>query len=137
MMSRLGKRFVALIIWTGIGILIGMQLGGSEAPMPGDGTRHIQSVQPGQVQGLQGEANPGNGWGGKLQSPPPVVDPAVQEQEIRKRWAEYEPSPRDILLPERSQPPADVLADKTAGLLQQLSDQSIRWVVSMFGSIAD
>lgn len=135
-MSRLGKRFVALIIWTGIGILVGMQLGGSKTPAPEDGSGRIQSVQQGQVQGPQGEINPGNGWGGKRQNPP-VIDSAAQEQEIQKRWTEYEPSPRDILLPERSQPPADVLADKTAGLLQQLSDQSIRWVVSMFGSITE
>jgi len=136
MMSRLGKRFVALIIWTGIGILVGMQLGGSNVPKLEDGSGRNQSVQQGQVQGPQGELNPGNGWGGNRQNPP-VIDSAAQEQEIRKRWTEYEPSPRDILLPERSQPPADVLADKTAGLLQQLSDQSIRWVVSMFGSITD
>ncbi|KOP64244.1 hypothetical protein AMS62_02510 [Bacillus sp. FJAT-18019] len=135
-MSRLGKRFVALIIWTSIGILVGMQLGGSKTPVPEDGAGRIQSVQQGHVQGPQGELNPGNGWGGKRQNPP-VIASAAQEQEIRKRWTEYEPSPRDILLPERSQPPADVLADKTAGLLQQLSDQSIRWVVSMFGSITD
>ncbi|AWP28924.1 hypothetical protein ACXFAU_07840 [Paenibacillus glucanolyticus] len=136
MMSRMGKRFVALIIWTGIGILVGMQLGGSRAPVPADGVSAVQNVQQGHVQETQGETTRGNGWGGTRRTPP-ASESTAQEQEVRASEPEFEPSPSDILLPERSKPPADVLADKTAGLLQQLSDQSIRWVVSMFGSITD
>ncbi|WP_419144500.1 hypothetical protein [Paenibacillus vortex] len=75
--------------------------------------------------------------GGGTRRTPPASESTAQEQEVRASEPEFEPSPSDILLPERSKPPADVLADKTAGLLQQLSDQSIRWVVSMFGSITD
>lgn len=130
-MSRMGKRFVALIIWTGIGILVGMQLGGAKAPVPADGTGAVQTVQQDHAQNPQG-----GGWGGTRKNPP-LSESAVLEQDARKILPEYEPTPSDILLPERSQPPADVLADKTAGLLQQLSDKSIRWVVSMFGSIAE
>lgn len=135
-MSRMGKRFVALIIWTGIGILVGMQLGGSSTPAPAEGNPSVQNVQQGHVQEPQGEITQGNGWGGTRKTPP-ASESAAQEQELREAKPEFEPSPSDILLPERSKPPADVLADKTAGLLQQLSDQSIRWVVSMFGSITD
>ncbi|MCV4229716.1 hypothetical protein OHJ21_00935 [Virgibacillus sp. LDC1] len=136
MMSRMGKRLVALIIWTGIGILVGMQLGGAKAPVPGDGTGAVQTVQQDHIQDPQGGAAQGNGWGGTRKNPP-VSESTVLEQDARKTLPEYEPMPSDILLPERSQPPADVLADKTAGLLQQLSDKSIRWVVSMFGSITE
>ena len=133
-MSRTGKRFVALLIWTGIGILIGMQLGGEKASPPAGGVQTVQQVQqePAAGQSEAGTAAEGIGWGGVRKSPP--ASGPNEETEIRP---EFEPLPRDILLPERSSPPADVLADKTAGLLQELSDQSIRWVVSMFGSIVE
>ncbi len=135
-MSRMGKRLVALIIWTGIGILVGMQLGGAKAPVPADGTRAVQTVRQNHAQDPQAGAAQGNGWGGTRKNPP-TSESSVLEEDARKSLPEYEPTPSDILLPERSQPPADVLADKTAGLLQQLSDKSIRWVVSMFGSITE
>ncbi|MEK3879355.1 hypothetical protein [Paenibacillus sp. FSL M7-0420] len=43
-------------------------------------------------------------------------------------------SPEQILIPEERKPTVDVLADKTAGLLQQASQKGIRWVVSLFDS---
>ncbi|KHL91706.1 hypothetical protein QW71_33230 [Paenibacillus sp. IHB B 3415] len=43
-------------------------------------------------------------------------------------------SPEQILIPGEQKPTVDVLADKTAGLLQQASQKSIRWVVSLFDS---
>ncbi|WNS43733.1 hypothetical protein [Paenibacillus sp. MMS20-IR301] len=43
-------------------------------------------------------------------------------------------SPEQILIPDEQKPTVDVLADKTAGLLQQASQKSIRWVVSLFDS---
>ncbi|KAI7250920.1 hypothetical protein KC345_g11615 [Hortaea werneckii] len=43
-------------------------------------------------------------------------------------------SPEQILIPEVQKPTVDVLADKTAGLLQQASQKGIRWVVSLFDS---
>lgn len=127
-MSRMGKRLVALLIWTGIGILIGMQLGGGQFAPSGDGKGEVREERQGAV------PPEGSGWGGIRQQPPESVAKAEPEPEPEPK---FEPLPRDILLPDRSSPPADVLADKTAGLLQQLSDQSIRWVVSMFGSIAE
>jgi len=41
-------------------------------------------------------------------------------------------TPAQILVPEGQKPPVDTLADKTAGLLQRVSQKSIRWVVSLF-----
>lgn len=43
-------------------------------------------------------------------------------------------SPEQILIPEEQKPTVDMLADKTAGLLQQASQKGIRWVVSLFDS---
>ncbi len=122
---------MALFIWTGIGILVGMQLGGVKAPNLNEG---ITSVQQ-HVQEPRDESIQGNGWGGARK--PIVEESSYPEKESNLTLPPLKPSPSDILLPERAKPPADVLADKTAGLLQQLSDQSIRWVVSMFGSITD
>lgn len=43
-------------------------------------------------------------------------------------------SPEQILIREEQKPTVDKLADKTAGLLQEASQKSIRWVVSLFDS---
>jgi hypothetical protein len=43
-------------------------------------------------------------------------------------------TPEQILIPEEQKPTVDVIADKTAGLLQQASQKGIRWVVSLFDS---
>ncbi|WP_379135073.1 hypothetical protein [Paenibacillus sp. sgz500958] len=43
-------------------------------------------------------------------------------------------TPGQILVPEEQKPTVDVLADKTAGLLQRASQKGIRWVVSLFAS---
>ncbi|MNI75603.1 hypothetical protein D3C73_1317720 [compost metagenome] len=43
-------------------------------------------------------------------------------------------TPEQILIPQDQEPTIDVLADKTAGLLQQASQKGIRWVVSLFDS---
>lgn len=124
-MSRAGKKLIAIVIWSGIGVLVGMQLGGLEgtgiqnAPLSG------QQVQ--QVQSQDELPAPQDNQGSKT----------YPEIAVREESPKFEPVPRDILLPESPKPPADVLADKTAGLLQQLSNQSIRWVVSVFGSITD
>ena len=106
-----------------------------KAPVPADGTGAVQTAKK-TMRRIRKAGRSRNGWGGTRKNPP-VSESAVLEEDARKTLPEYEPTPSDILLPERSQPPADVLADKTAGLLQRLSDKSIRWVVSMFGSITE
>ena len=128
-MSRAGKKLIAIVIWSGIGVLVGMQLGGLEgtgiqsAPMSGQQVQQVQQVQQSQGEIPAPQDNQAN-----------ETYPEIAEKEESPK---FEPVPRDILLPESPKPPADVLADKTAGLLQQLSNQSIRWVVSMFGSFTD
>ncbi|UNK20024.1 hypothetical protein MNQ98_08410 [Paenibacillus sp. N3/727] len=134
-MSRAGKKLIAIVIWAGIGVLIGMQLGGMEGPMVQKGTsRQVQQAQQGQgdLPALDHKAQDAASQASARETAEQVDDRYTEEEQPK-----FEPTPRDILLPESSKPPADVLADKTAGLLQQLSNQSIRWVVSMFGSITD
>lgn len=129
-MSRAAKRFVALLIWAGIGVLIGMQLGGGQTPA-------TEVIGRAQEQERVSEDMVAAGWGGNARLPEPVEEGDDAEAEVAETKPKFEPAPRDILLPDRPKPPADVLADKTAGLLQELSDQGIRWVVSMFGSIIE
>lgn len=125
-MSRAGKKLAAMVIWAGIGVLIGMQLGGTEGPLfqKDSASSQVQQVEQSQSGRLPVSPDP------QIQDDPPAAP-------VKQQKPKFEPTPRDILLPEGSKPPADVLADKTAGLLQQLSNQSIRWVVSVFGSITE
>ncbi|WP_106768382.1 hypothetical protein [Paenibacillus faecalis] len=122
-MSKAGKRLITVIIWAGIGVLIGMQLGAMNGDMatkePAFGW--VQQGQEDDLSELEYEDENAAPQSSVKEAPEP----------------KFEPVPRDILLPESSKPAADVLADKTAGLLQQLSNQSIRWVVSIFDSIVD
>ncbi|KUP23830.1 hypothetical protein [Paenibacillus sp. DMB5] len=153
-MSRFGKKLVVIGLWAGIGILVGMQFGGS-------GETRTAPVAPGWNGAvLQQTGQAAAAASGTVQSSPayvyvPVaVDPvtgaytalpaaqppaAVQtpaggslpQQEVQ----DYSTlTPEQILIPEEQQPGIDVLADKTAGLLQQASQKSIRWIVSLFDS---
>ncbi|MBY0012793.1 hypothetical protein [Paenibacillus typhae] len=155
-MSRFGKKLVVIGLWAGIGILVGMQFGGS-------GTARTAPVAPGWngAAVMQQTGQAAAAASGTVQSSPayvyvPVaVDPvtgaytalpaaqpsaAVQtpagsgnlpQQEVQ----DYSTlTPEQILIPEEQQPGIDVLADKTAGLLQRVSQKSIRWIVSLFDS---
>ncbi|MGQ3480530.1 hypothetical protein [Paenibacillus sp. TY11] len=46
-------------------------------------------------------------------------------------------TPRELLAAKEQQPSVDTMADKTAGLLQNLSRQGIRWVVSVFDGVTE
>ncbi|NMO94859.1 hypothetical protein [Paenibacillus lemnae] len=129
-MSKTGRKLAAVILWAGIGILVGLQMGGmDEAPkreVPVYG--QVQERETFVPEPASDELKPGVG------SSPPQSE---RNSDSLPKEPKFEPLPRDILLPDVSKPPADILADKTAGLLQQMSNQSIRWVVSLFGSITD
>ncbi len=155
-MSRFGKKLVMVGIWAGIGILVGMQFGSSggtrtSAVLPGwNGATGVAKTG-------QAPATPGTGTGiatnGQTYVYVPVaIDPAtgaytalpvaqtqttvqtpagLPQQEVQ----DYSTlTPEQILIPDEQKPTIDVLADKTAGLLQQASQKSIRWVVSLFDS---
>ncbi|UQZ32970.1 hypothetical protein C2I18_04975 [Paenibacillus sp. PK3_47] len=160
-MSRIGKKLTVVGIWAGIGILIGLQFGGGSGPsnsqiLPGysKGTGTVQSVQtpgaaPGQGQGVAqgGQAyvyvpvavDPATGAytlmpsaGGLGAGSGNTPDSADLPQEEAEDYSTL--TPEQILIPEEEGRAVDVLADKTAGLLQQASQKGIRWVVSLFDS---
>ncbi|AIQ54278.1 hypothetical protein [Paenibacillus sp. FSL R7-0331] len=155
-MSRFGKKLVVIGVWAGIGILIGLQFGGS-------GTARTETVAPGwngAIGGQQAGQAAAAGTVNVQSSPayvyvPVAVDPvtgaytalpAVQPQSTAQTSAggstlpqqevqDYNTlTPEQLLIPGDQQPGIDVLADKTAGLLQQASQKSIRWIVSLFDS---
>ncbi|GGF78622.1 hypothetical protein GCM10010912_24610 [Paenibacillus albidus] len=157
-MSRFGKKLVIVAIWAGLGILVGLHFGGGGGRAPqvlpdwtttpateGAGQTGIESrpkadgkAQEGQayvyvpvtvdpVTGAYVAAVPGQPQGG---SPGPATG-ALPQQEAQDYSVR---SPEQILIPEEQKPSVDVLADKTASLLQQASQKSIRWVVSLFAS---
>lgn len=163
-MSRVGKKLVVVGIWTGIGILLGLQFGGSAGTkvsglLPGwnGATGAVQTApaaQASQSSGLQNNPAAGTVQGGQAYVYLPVtVDPAtgaytvapvqtqgpagssssgnLPQQEVKNYSTT---SPEQLLIPEEQKPTVDQLADKTAGLLQQASQKSIRWVVSLFDS---
>jgi hypothetical protein len=156
-MSRFGKKLIMVGIWAGIGILVGMQFGGSGGStiskiLPGWDT--VSSTPTSQVTGIQ----PRPIMNGVAQSAqtyiyvPMVMDPstgaytpvsplpqnntAAPSTDLPQQVVgDYSmKSPEQILIPEEQKPTVDVIADKTAGLLQQASQKGIRWVVSLFDS---
>lgn len=172
-MSRFGKKMAAVGLWAGIGVLVGMQFGGSggttSSPVPGWSviSAGVQSpapsaVQPqsGTVTGLQVQSDGRGGYvyipvtlapSGSVQTPAASGQAAGGSGAIQQQAASGPGSsrttlpqlpaadystltPGQILVPEESRSTVDALADKTAGLLQDASQKSIRWVVSLFDS---
>lgn len=156
-MSRFGKKLTIFGIWAGIGILVGMQFGGGGGMkvsnvLPGFNT--MSNTPTSQVTSINPQTiTNGTPQGGQTYVyVPMVVDPvtgaytAVPMQTQQKGTVPTTDlpqqvvvdnstlTPEQILIPEEQKPTVDVLADKTAGLLQQASQKSIRWVVSLFGS---
>ncbi|MFD1772876.1 hypothetical protein [Paenibacillus rhizophilus] len=161
-MSRFGKKMVAVGIWAGIGVLVGMQFGGSgettASPVPGwsvisggvQNAAPVSQPQSGAVTGLQVQSD---GKGGYIYVPvtlAPSSAPQVQTPAAGQPAAGTPSSPASlpqqtvpnnttltpgqILIPGEHKSTVDALADKTAGLLQHASQKGIRWVVSLFDS---
>lgn len=158
-MSRFGKKLTMVGIWAGIGILLGLQFGGSggmKASSVLPGWNNLGTAQTGQT--AKADSLPGAGTGiakgGQAYVYVPVaVDPATGALTLLPQNPKQNPAsgdggelpqletedystlaPEQILIPQERNRPVDVLADKTAGLLQQASQKSIRWVVSLFDS---
>lgn len=156
-MSRFGKKLVMVGIWAGIGILLGMQFSGSGRStvskiLPGWNAN--PSVPTSQVTGMQPQLIPNavTQGGQTYVYVPMVIDPvtgaytavsslpqnsnAASSTEPPQQVVEdySTKTPEQILIPEEQKPTVDVIADKTAGLLQQASQKGIRWVVSLFDS---
>ncbi|GAB6990693.1 hypothetical protein [Paenibacillus pini] len=116
-MARKSKKMWGLVICAGIGVLIGMQLAGSDVPSSDPSIR--SSVNASQ------QTSPSS----RTSSNTFIVQ--TTQEDVRNM------TPEQILLPNAKKPTVDVLADKTSGLLQELSQKSIRMVVSLFSSLTD
>ncbi|GIO34135.1 MULTISPECIES: hypothetical protein [Paenibacillus] len=127
-MSKWTKRIWMVGVWAGIGVLIGMQLASSGGSQPDTGT------SPAYASSQAAAA-------GKGQAPAPKSSNRFKVEEKEPEQVEVKGTrnltPEQILSPETGKPTVDVLADKTAGLLQNLSQKGIRLVVSMFDSITE
>lgn len=127
-MSKWVKRIWMVGIWAGIGVLIGMQLAGSGGS-PDSGKKAVYTEQravPAYANQVPTPRKSSNHF--KVQEEQPDQ---VEVQDSRMQ------TPEQILAPNTGKPSVDVLADKTAGLLQNLSQKGIRLVVSLFDSITE
>ncbi|WP_339306678.1 hypothetical protein [Paenibacillus sp. FSL R5-0519] len=119
-MSRFGKRLLSMAVLMLLGVLFGMQLAGGnfQTGNPSGGTSNVVTTEP--------------------TSPVTESVPAAPVQkEIKEPPFVPVQSPSQVLGADQSKAPVDVLADKTAGLLQNLSHSGIKWVVSLFSGVAE
>ncbi|MBP1999137.1 hypothetical protein J2Z69_000156 [Paenibacillus shirakamiensis] len=65
------------------------------------------------------------------------VNPSVQSTTATSQPLPKLQTPGTLLLPEANQPAVDRLADRTGELLQNASQKSMKWVVSLFSSLTD
>ncbi|MFS0871730.1 hypothetical protein [Paenibacillus xylanilyticus] len=116
-MSRFGKRMVTVIVFMLLGVLLGMQLAGGDFQID-----DVPEVSPAVVK----------------TEPAAESEPAVSVQQEEKETPIVPvQTPSQVLGAEQNKAPVDVLADKTAGLLQNLSHNGIKWVVSLFSGVAE
>ncbi|GAB1156478.1 hypothetical protein YWY31_25030 [Paenibacillus illinoisensis] len=117
-MSKFGKKMLTVIVLMLLGVLLGMQLAGSNFQVG-----NIPEVPA----AVQTEPEPA------AESEPAVP---VQQEKIETPIVPVQ-TPSQVLGAEQNKAPVDVLADKTAGLLQNLSHNGIKWVVSLFSGVAE
>ncbi|OZB91645.1 hypothetical protein [Paenibacillus sp. XY044] len=135
-MSKWAKKVCVLGIWAGIGVLVGMQLASPDAPAPGP--------QAAQTAAAAVQTGPQKGASSQQQLSQPrqssnrfkAADEQPQQEQVEVQdW--HEKTPEQLLVDQSGTPTVDVLADKTAGLLQQLSQKGIRLVVSLFSNVTE
>ncbi|WP_458123480.1 hypothetical protein [Paenibacillus sp. Z3-2] len=119
-MSRFGKRLLSIAVLMLLGVLFGMQLAGSNF--------HI---------GNPSGATPTAVTTERATSVTESVQTAPVQKEVKEPPFEPVQSPSQVLGADQNKAPVDVLADKTAGLLQNLSHSGIKWVVSLFSGVAE
>ncbi|MEO2206783.1 hypothetical protein ABGV42_24010 [Paenibacillus pabuli] len=119
-MSRFGKKMLTVIVFMLLGVLLGMQLAGS-------------NLQVGNISEVPAVVKPEPEPEPAAESEPTVP---VQQEEKEKPIVPVQ-TPSQVLGAEQNKAPVDVLADKTAGLLQNLSHNGIKWVVSLFSGVAE
>lgn len=116
-MSRFGKKMLSVSVLMFIGVLLGMQLAGSgfQHNNPVESIPAVAKTEP-----VTGENKP--------------VTAESEQTEVKKPFVPVQ-TPSQVLGADQHKAPVDVLAEKTAGLLQNLSNSGIKWVVSLFGGV--
>ncbi|MCM3784508.1 hypothetical protein M3231_16110 [Neobacillus mesonae] len=123
-MSTFGKRLLIFALLIIAGMLMGMQIAGTGFSLATDVQEENAPLVQTQVQ-QQGQQQITEA----SSTEQPVSMPEPNPQVI---------TPRDVLITEPVKASAvDVLAEKTAGLLQQVSQSGIRWVVSLFNGVTE
>jgi len=122
--SRFGKRLLSIVVLMLIGILLGMQLAGGGLLINTTPSQNISTVA-----GTE-PAVPAT----RLEPEQPAQP---EQQEVKERPFVPVQTPSQVLGAEQDKAPVDVLAEKTAGLLQNLSHSGIKWVVSLFSGVAE
>lgn len=140
-MSRFAKKMWIIIIWAGLGLLIGMQLANpSRASSNQPNIVKTATPQSGQeitVPLPQITTNSGTAGSYTITvqaNPAPAQKDNISEQQQVEVPDYSDKTPQQILIPDNSKPTVDVLADKTANLLQKASQEGIQFVVSLFSS---
>lgn len=138
-MSRFAKKMWIIIIWAGLGLLLGMQLANpNKVPSPISQPQQNTTIKttPNQLQEITVPLPQIDQNSGAVGSYTITVqaNPGQEQVEIP---AYSDKTPQEILIPDRSKPTVDVLADKTGNLLQKASQESIRFVVSLFSSATE
>jgi len=140
-MSRFTKKMWMITLWAGLGLLIGMQLSNpsrassiqpniSKVTTP----KSVQEITVPLPQGITNSGTAGSYTITVQANPTPVQKDIISEQQQVDAPDYSDKTPKQILIPENSKPTVDVLADKTANLLQKASQESIQFVVSLFSS---
>ncbi|MFM9279813.1 hypothetical protein [Paenibacillus jiagnxiensis] len=143
-MSRFGRRAFLFICLVGLGLVLGMQLASS-------GMRTVYGPSWDQA---KSQSNTGNLAQTVVEDTPAVpLPPApsmtvvqvegqngagygqVQAQGQGQGQAQAQASLQQM--PRTGEASVDVMADKTAGLLQQASKKGIEWVVSLFDGLTN
>ncbi|MEC0091834.1 hypothetical protein [Paenibacillus macquariensis] len=140
-MSRFAKKMWMITIWAGLGLLIGMQLANpsrassiqpdiSKVTTP----KSAQEITVPLPQGIPNSGTAGSYTITVQANPAPTQKETISEQQQVDAPDYSDKTPQQILIPETSKPTVDVLADKTANLLQKASQEGIQFVVSLFSS---
>lgn len=137
-MSRFAKKMWIVIIWAGLGLLLGMQLANPNKPSsplpPQQNISKVTSTAPQEITVPLPQIDENSGAGSYTIT---VQANLGQKQEQVEAPSYSDKTPQEILIPDRSKPTVDVLADKTGNLLQKASQESIRFVVSLFSSATE
>ncbi|OAB33993.1 hypothetical protein [Paenibacillus glacialis] len=140
-MTRFTKKMWIIIIWAGLGLLIGIQLASpsrSSSIQPNIAkattTRPVQEITVPLPQIVPNAQTAGSYTITVQANPTPAQNEDTSEQQQVEVPDYSDKTPQQILIPETSKPTVDVLADKTANLLQKASQESIQFVVSLFSS---